>query len=216
MRPNLELHRSASAAGFNYAHTDLISVCSIVVPRAIEDGDFSLAIEACVDPAWRLLNRVARGRVAMFAASPFWAPPNALQRRRGLWGTRELEWSGNCAGRSDSVMLERDGEARFVGIVELTEPQIGHALNFTRRYKSSAIITFSGELATIDSSSIYHSLFAERSTSIDLVKAINMVGESLTAYAQVCGDFDDREFSVDLFFENSLFDSVQAEMKALP
>jgi hypothetical protein len=162
-----------------------------------------------------MLDELSDGALLLFAATR-WDQHNARSRRRGLWGRSELQWLTAGAPRSNGVELTREGESRFVGIVELEVASLCDAAEFVRTHTSSFLfIAERVDLSDDRVRAIFAAAFSTRTAGVDWGSVVGLIGTHAAGSIRVSGNFDDPEAAIDVFLPAELFAKL-GERASLP
>jgi hypothetical protein len=199
---------SAAEHGYSFVTAPGVSVISITAPRE-PNQPFDGALGACVDElrqrlhAWRAL--VPSHRLVLFASTPFWTAPNAVQKRRALWGSDEsLAWTRSAVSRTELEVTEPRG-SRFAGVVQVPEQELLKAADYARTH-DAAVLLFSpeAELSENRVRSLFTRAFPRGGSGSDWSALVLHCASSDDVVIKVSGAFDDVELAIDVFLSSAL------------
>lgn len=199
---------SAAGHGYSFVATPDVSVISITAPRE-PNLPFDGALGACVDELRQLIHLwripLPSHRLVLFASTPFWTKPNAIQKRRALWGSDEsLAWARAAVSRAELEVTEPRG-SRFAGVVEVLDHELLNAADYARTH-DAAVLMSSPEAVVSENRipSLFTQAFPRGGSSVDWSALVLRCASTDDVMIKISGAFDDLELAIDVFLSSAL------------
>lgn len=205
----IEVASSAKADGFKYVRSESVAVVSVLAQRDDPGTPLRTVLQTCIARfeafflGW--VRALSPDQILLFAATAFWDQHNALSRRRGIWGTEQLDWLPSDAQRSPSVEIVGDGGSRFAGVVETREPDLLHAADYVRTHGCSFLfVSPRCDLTDERVRALAMKVLPDGEAVVAWGNVVDLLEDGEDLCIRVGGGFDDREISIDIFLAAEL------------